>query len=909
MPGERIGRAVLELTTDSKSFFSDTEQAEKRVVTLKGAFEKAKPPLDAMARGMSDAGKAATDSAKLIEGMSAAGRQSIQNLEKPVSGLSLKFVALGAAAGTFVANLGTQALQSFGSMLQQAAADGAKFAALAPGFERLTASIGTTSTAMLAMTRSATKGLISDLDLMQSTNKAVLLGLPVTAQEMSKLAATAVSLGRAMGQDATASLNDLITALGRSSPMILDNLGLTVKVGEANEEYAKKLGKTADSLTEAERKTAFYQAAMRAAEAKTNDLGDVQLTLSEQFGRVTTAIGNMLTGVTAAANRYGGFVSILSRAADVAERLAHNLDVLLEAQQRTGKSFTNPIGGLALFNATNQIEMERALAMAASGGAMGLPKPPEIGAAFSGMGGNSPLNADTLMRQSEAMERAVEKRLATDKRLFEERKRFLQEVAEFNAQQFRDAQRDGLPGFLAAGQKDTTEQLPVPTAVANVNQSLFGNLPDMLRRENVFGPLAPPAAVSFSKAFSASLKTALPNAIQGAMQGGGDAFKSAASAIGNSLTQSLFGDATSGFGKAISGGINKLLGQTLGGAVNTILPGIGSLIGPAISGVTKLFGKLFGSESKRTNDERDSVLGQMFGTQDEFRRLAAAAGVADAEIRKVFSASKVKDFQAALQNVTTQMERFTAESEADAQRLTAAIQKYGFTFEQLGPAFQRQRLDEQAKELIEDWRVLVASGIDLTLVNERMSEAINGYVQQALRVGAELPNAFRPILLKMAEQGLLTDEAGNAITDLEAAGISFAESMTQGFDRVIEKLNELIVKMVAAGTAMASIPTVPDIGDIGAASGVDYNGALTDVPVMGKGALALGPTFGLVGESGPEAIVPLSTLERWMFGRGGSGDSSGVESRLEAVVDAIGGLRRQQRRMPFDVAAAVMGKA
>ena len=56
---------------------------------------------------------------------------------------------------------------------------------------------------------------------------------------MADMAGAAVTLGQAMGQGPNKSLDDLITALGRSSPLILDNLGLTVKVGEANKEYAE----------------------------------------------------------------------------------------------------------------------------------------------------------------------------------------------------------------------------------------------------------------------------------------------------------------------------------------------------------------------------------------------------------------------------------------------------------------------------------------------------------------------------------------------------------------------------------------------------------------------------------------------------------------------------------------------
>src|SRR4030095_13031255 len=105
--------------------------------------------------------------------------------------------------------------------------------------------------------------------------------LPVTSASMGELAKTATVLGKAMGQDATKSLDDLITALGRSSPLILDNLGLTVKVGEANEEHAAKLGTSSSELTEAEKKLAFCQAAMEAARRKVAELGDQTKTLSE----------------------------------------------------------------------------------------------------------------------------------------------------------------------------------------------------------------------------------------------------------------------------------------------------------------------------------------------------------------------------------------------------------------------------------------------------------------------------------------------------------------------------------------------------------------------------------------------------------------------------------------------------
>ncbi|KKL90253.1 hypothetical protein LCGC14_1906570, partial [marine sediment metagenome] len=156
--------------------------------------------------------------------------------------------------------------------------------------------------AMLASVRKASKGMVSDFDIMAAANKALLLGLPVTAEEMGTLTETAITLGRAMKLDTTTALNDLVTALGRSSPMILDNLGLTVKVGEANETYAEKLGKTVSQLSDAEKKTAFYEAAMAAAAGKVEAMGEQQLTFADRLAQGQVLFSNWINELGKAVN-------------------------------------------------------------------------------------------------------------------------------------------------------------------------------------------------------------------------------------------------------------------------------------------------------------------------------------------------------------------------------------------------------------------------------------------------------------------------------------------------------------------------------------------------------------------------------------------------------------------------------
>lgn len=202
-------------------------------------------------------------------------------------------MSLGVAAGTFIGNMAWDAVKKLGGAIIDLAARGLTLAPTVTAFQRLAASIGESADEMLAASRTATKGLIRDLDMMAAANKGILLGLPLTSESMATMAQTALVLGKAMGQGPTKSLDDLITALGRSSPMILDNLGLSVKVGEANEVYARSLGKTADQLTDAEKKTAFYNAAMEAAKQKVASLGGVQLTTADHVERMKVKFGNM----------------------------------------------------------------------------------------------------------------------------------------------------------------------------------------------------------------------------------------------------------------------------------------------------------------------------------------------------------------------------------------------------------------------------------------------------------------------------------------------------------------------------------------------------------------------------------------------------------------------------------------
>jgi hypothetical protein len=162
-------------------------------------------------------------------------------------------------------------------------AQGSKVQMISEGFFRLQNAIGQLGGRTIEVAREKTRGLITDFDLMRQANRAMLFGLEVTPEKFGLLGEAAIKLGRAMGIEAPRAMDDLVLALGRVSPRILDNLGIIVKVGEANREWAKAHHTTVEAMTAANRVQAFYEMSLKKIEEHLKNLGDFTLTLSDRM--------------------------------------------------------------------------------------------------------------------------------------------------------------------------------------------------------------------------------------------------------------------------------------------------------------------------------------------------------------------------------------------------------------------------------------------------------------------------------------------------------------------------------------------------------------------------------------------------------------------------------------------------
>ena len=68
---------------------------------------------------------------------------------------------------------------------------------------------------------------------------------------------------RATGQDVNYLFDSLVMGVKRGTPLLIDNTGLVLKVSDANERFARSLGKTVGALT-AEKQIALLNATLEA---------------------------------------------------------------------------------------------------------------------------------------------------------------------------------------------------------------------------------------------------------------------------------------------------------------------------------------------------------------------------------------------------------------------------------------------------------------------------------------------------------------------------------------------------------------------------------------------------------------------------------------------------------------------
>lgn len=245
-------------------------------------------------------------------------------VEKQAKVVEGGFGGLGRAAGAAFGLAATAALAQKGV---QFAIESSKLAQqnaiVENSFVSLAAEAGASADSMMAAMRTASANTVSDYDLMLSANRAMMLGVADSAEEMQKLLEVARSRGQAMGLSTTQAFNDIVTGLGRGSALILDNLGIIVDLESAYANYAAQLGKTAEELTKTEQKQALINDAMQQA-TRTN-----VKPMKDAFAEMNTSLDNMKVAMGEL------FSPVVTKAADILAQAMREGKEFVEAVQET----------------------------------------------------------------------------------------------------------------------------------------------------------------------------------------------------------------------------------------------------------------------------------------------------------------------------------------------------------------------------------------------------------------------------------------------------------------------------------------------------------------------------------------------------------------------------------------------
>jgi len=403
--------------------------------------------------------------------------------------------------------------------------------------------------------------------------------------------------------------------------------------------------------------------------------------------------------------------------------------------------------------------------------------------------------------------------------------------------------------------------------------------------------------------------------LTGAVAGSGGRGASIGGALGG------VGSAALSSAMGLTSGALTALGSTVSFALPVIGPIVGSLLGNWIGG---LFGP---SEGKLASQDRSAYIQQLGGNEafnQQFRDAGVSGEQAAALTNQLMSQTTRSGVERTIAQINELLGRNTAllqeqrsveaeivsiEEQRKAltesliptwEQITAAAGRYGISIEGLGTQVNQLGQTETWTGMLNDIELLARAGGDMGGILVGMREEVSALVNESLRMGTEIPANMRPYIEELARSGQLLDANGEAITDLSglrwgdpvATQADIVHEALAGLDELFASLNTRLEELIDAlrnglpNAAGTPIPTVripyewEQRGD---------NPSGTDLPRMAAGGIVTRPTVALIGEAGPEAVVPLGggyglgtrvTVNVY----GGYLDSPSTRQQLAAVV-------------------------
>lgn len=187
-------------------------------------------------------------------------------------------------------NIAQQAFQAVAAVARRAydaIKEGARLEAVTNTFGSLSESIGETADSLQDKLRTAVRDTVSDMALMEGSNRFIAMGLASTGEEAAELSTIASQLGLAFRGDAVAGMEEFALLLANQSIPRLDTFGISAGRVRARIE---ELVETVPGMT---RETAFMQATMEQARLTMGKIGDQTQGTAGDVARLESAVSNL----------------------------------------------------------------------------------------------------------------------------------------------------------------------------------------------------------------------------------------------------------------------------------------------------------------------------------------------------------------------------------------------------------------------------------------------------------------------------------------------------------------------------------------------------------------------------------------------------------------------------------------
>jgi hypothetical protein len=137
------------------------------------------------------------------------------------------------------------------------------------------------------------------------------------------------------------------------------------------------------------------------------------------------------------------------------------------------------------------------------------------------------------------------------------------------------------------------------------------------------------------------------------------------------------------------------------------------------------------------------------------------------------------------------------------EKIQEAAERYGLSTDALGVKFNQLKSNSVFDQLFSDWTLFTDISADVGATFDAMSAKVSEAFNRARKFGLAVPEYMRPMLEAMAKAGKLTDEAGNAITDL--SNIQFSASIESSLDKIAKILQKIADLLAGVNPAIANL--------------------------------------------------------------------------------------------------------